>query len=75
MCQIFSALFIILVGLDVTLFSEQMLNSTRCIQSFMSNLIKKSWTVSTSNRSFVALNPGQKWVFLNHLPTHLILST
>ena len=39
-------LFIILVSLTVTLFSEKMLISTRCIHGFMSNTIKKSWTVS-----------------------------
>ena len=38
-CQ--SALFIILVGLTVTLFSENMLISTTCIRGFMSNWIKK----------------------------------
>ena len=26
----------------------------------------------TSNRSFVTLNPGQKWAFLNHPPTMAI---
>ena len=40
------ALFIILVGLTVTLFSEKRLISTRCIHGFISNLIKKPWTVS-----------------------------
>ena len=33
---------IILVGLTVSLISEKMLISTRCIHGFMSNLIKKS---------------------------------
>ena len=42
-----SALFIILVSLTMTRFSEKMLISTRCIHGFMSNLIKKSWTDST----------------------------
>ena len=37
-----SALFIILVGLTMTGFSEKMLVATRCIHDFMSNLIKKS---------------------------------
>ena len=36
-------LFIILVSLTVTLFSEKMLISNRCWYGFMSNLIKKSW--------------------------------
>ena len=40
-------LFIILVSLTMTLFSEKMLISTRCIHGFMSNLIKKSWTDSS----------------------------
>ena len=44
-----SALFIILVGLTITLFSDKMLISHRCIHGLMSNLIKKSWTVSTPN--------------------------
>ena len=39
-------LFIILVGLTMTLFSEKMLISTRCLHGSMSNLIKKSWTDS-----------------------------
>ena len=39
-------LFKILVSLTVALFSEKMLTSTRCIHGFMSNTIKKSWTVS-----------------------------
>ena len=39
-------LFIILVSLTMTWFSEKMLISTRCIHGFMSNLIKKSWTDS-----------------------------
>ena len=43
-----SALFIILVGLTVTLFRENMLISTRCIHGFMSNGINKSWTVSSN---------------------------
>ena len=39
--------FIILVSLMMTWFSEKMLIFTRCIHGFMSNLIKKSWTDST----------------------------
>ena len=41
-----SALFIILVSLTVSLFSEKVLVSNRCIIGLMSNLIKKSWTDS-----------------------------
>ena len=39
-------LFIILVSLTRSLFSENMLISNRCISGLMPNLIKKSWTVS-----------------------------
>ena len=39
-------LFIILVSLRRSLFSEKMLISNRCISGLMSNLIKKSWMVS-----------------------------
>ena len=39
-------LFIILVGLTMTSFSEKMLISNICIRGLMPNLIKKSWTVS-----------------------------
>ena len=39
-----SALFIILVSLTMTLFSEKVLISNRCISGLMSNLIKKSLT-------------------------------
>ena len=39
-------LFIILVSLTRPLFSEKMLISNRSISGLMSNLIKKSWTVS-----------------------------
>ena len=38
-----SALFIILVSLTMTLFSEKLLISNRCISGLMPNLIKKSW--------------------------------
>ena len=40
-------LFIILVSLMRSSFSEKMLVSNRCISGLMSNLIKKSWTVSS----------------------------
>ena len=39
-------LFIILVSLTMSLFSEKTLISNRCISGLMPNLIKKSWTVS-----------------------------
>ena len=41
-----SALFIILVSLMMTLFSEKVLIYNRCISGLMPNLIKKSWTDS-----------------------------
>ena len=44
-----SALIIILVSLTMTLFSEKVLISNRCIGGLMSNLIKKSWTDSIQN--------------------------
>jgi hypothetical protein len=37
-----------LVSLTVSLFSEKILIFKRCINGLMSNLIKKSWTVSTT---------------------------
>ena len=40
-------LFIISVSLTGSLFSEKILISNRCISGLMSNLIKKSWTVSS----------------------------
>ena len=42
-------LFIILVSLTMTLFSEEMLISTRCIRGLMPNLNKKSLMVSNSH--------------------------
>jgi hypothetical protein len=42
-------LFIILVSLMVTLFSEKMLISNRCIHGFMSNSNKKSWKDSNTD--------------------------
>ena len=47
-------LFIILVSLAMTWFSEKMLISTRCIHGFMPILIKKSWMV-TRQEQFLAL--------------------
>ena len=46
LCWFLSALFIILISLTMTRFSEKMLLSTRYIHGFMSNLIKKSLTDS-----------------------------
>ena len=46
-------LFIILLSLTVTLFSEKMLISTRCTSGFMLNLHKKSWMVSNCAFTFV----------------------
>ena len=43
-----SALLII-VSLTMTLFSEKIFISNRCISGLMSNLIKKSWTVSKNH--------------------------
>jgi hypothetical protein len=49
--QFLSALFIILVCLMMTLFSEKVLLSHRCITGLMPILIKKSWTDSTDDIS------------------------
>ena len=51
-------LFIILVSLTRWLFSEEMFIFNRCISGLMSNLIKKSWTVSTSKRLHFAYRLG-----------------
>ena len=45
-------LFIILVSLTRSLFSEKLLISNRCISGLMSNLIKKSWTVSNISATY-----------------------
>ena len=47
-------LFIIMVGLRMTWFSEKMLISYKCIRGLMPNLIKKSWTVSRLDALLVA---------------------
>ena len=44
--QSLTRLFVILVSLMMSLFSEKMLIFNRCISGLMSNLIEKSWTVS-----------------------------
>ena len=68
-------LLIILVSLIVKLISEIMLISTRCIHGFMSNLIKKSWTVSSLN-GVMGLNPvefGWKlWIFWSFLTSKAV---
>ena len=48
-----ASLFIILTGLTMTKFSEKKCLSPldKCIHGFMSNLIKKSWTVSMAQYS------------------------
>ena len=45
--QTLRRLFIVLVGLKMTWFSEKMLIFNICRRGLMRNLIKKSWTVST----------------------------
>ena len=55
-----SILFIILVSLTMTLFSEKLLISNRGISGLMSNLIKKSWTDSTLCAGIVPLLPEPK---------------
>ena len=51
-----TGLFIILVSLMRSLFSEKMLISNRCISGLMSNLMKKSWTVSNLDRMLIHFN-------------------
>ena len=46
MCSVLVGSVHNLVGLTMTLFSNKMLISRRCIRGLMPNLIKKSWTVS-----------------------------
>ena len=74
--QSLTRLFIILVNLTKTGFSEEMLISIRCLRGFMPNLLKKSLTVS-SKYSFNEDYEGsgylktygvgnQGYVFFNH---------
>ena len=68
----FTRLFKILVSLMKSLFSEKMLISNRCISGLMSNLIKKSWTVSIAPSSdFLAQNLSSfltpKFNFTDHI--------
>ena len=55
-------LFIILISLTVTFFSEKMLISTRWIRGFMFNLIKKSLKDSTINSNRKVLWLNKLWV-------------
>ena len=54
-------LFIILVSLTMSLFSEKMLIFNRCISGWMSNLIRKSWTVSNVNAPLYKLIWNMLW--------------
>ena len=47
--QTLRRLFIILLGLTMTWFSEKMLISNKCRRDLMLNLMKKSWTVSNAD--------------------------
>ena len=66
--QSLTRLFIILVSLMMSLFSEKMLIFNRCISGSMSNLIEKSWKVSSfyaicytrSERSCLHNNPNSR---------------
>ena len=67
-------LFIILVGLTMTWFSEKMLISNICTHGLMTNLIKKSWTVSTSHTlSTWAVRNGNIYYLLSS--TYLVVPT
>ena len=63
-------LFIILVSLTVTLFSEKMLISTRCMCGFMSNSIKKSKEDSSLDPQIKNF-PFVKWYSTLILPTFI----
>ena len=71
-------LFIILVSLTRSLFSEKTLISNRCISGLMSNLIKKSWTVSnagviqTNFTQFGSLLPLELTIVDNLLSTQYL---
>ena len=59
-----SALLIILISLTMTLFSEKVLVSNKCISGLMSDMIKKSWTDSNihiSQDTFWFFNTISKW--------------
>ena len=63
MLRSLTRMFIILVSLRRSLFSEKMLIFNRCISGLMSNWIKKSWKVSKqylSSTSLQACSKGQK---------------
>ena len=69
-----SALFIILVGLMMTLFSDEMLISNRCIRGLMPNMIKKSWMVSSTYVVRVSKG-GKKNYYYEWGEKHLSLGT
>ena len=74
--QTLRRLFIILLGLTMTLFSDEMLISHRCIHGLMPNLIKKSWTVSTrdeATRNGDEMLSEVAFLFYSHLLLHGIL--
>ena len=62
-----SALFIILVSLRMILFSEKMLISNRWISGLMSNLIKKSWKVSSPHSPVRIMTQVPWFMYQNRL--------
>ena len=81
--QTLRRLFIILIGLTMTWFSEKLLISTRCISGLMPNLIKKSWTVSNvcflEKKDSVPTQPRPSYPFKNNTsaasPTYVALNS
>ena len=67
-----SALFIILVSLMMTLFSEKVLISNRYISGLMSNLIKKSWTDSIHQLQ-IAISSWEMLRFLQPIQSFIVL--
>ena len=59
--QSLTRLFIILVSLMMSLFSEKMLIFNRCISGSMSNLIEKSWKVSIYQAFLSAKRSSSRW--------------
>ena len=66
-------LFIILVGLTMTWFSEKMLIFNTCRHSLMPNLIKKSWTVSNWQVSHLWIVQLALIVWASQYLGHIIL--
>ena len=66
MPNFWSALFLILVSLTMTLLSEKILISNRCISGLMPNLIKKYWTHSNLPVGPFCQWPtyGVPWIFV-----------